>query len=485
MRTALRVWAAPCARVVVPGAVLLLTASEAEASGFGTARFGGEHGHPTTDNPTALYYNPAGIAEDTPGFEKKFWRVKIFADANLALRWASWSHANNPDSDIPEPEGASGANTGEATLFNAVAAPAAAATMQIENFAFGIGFFVPLGGSSSWSKNPDFEGSSEFPGPVDGVQRWHTIDGTIRSLYFTVGAAYDILDRVSIGATLNIIRSEVFTVRAREVSGTNNIETEGRSLIDVGGWNASFGIGVIGEIAPEKVWVGFSYQAQPGMGQMDMEGTLTNKLTTGEPSTERVRLLQELPDIYRLGVRARPVKDVEIRVFGDMTNWSTFKNQCIVPETVVDPESGEEIANEQCDVEEDGSPTPGSLGPPIINIQRDWGPAFGLRAGGSYWVIPAVEVFVGAGYDSNAVPDRTLEPALTDFQKASVAGGARFQFGEIFGADVSYTHIFYVPRDTTGQSEFPDFENPTKSPDSGGRYTQTIGVINVNAMASF
>ena len=73
-------------------APLALTAS-AQASGFGTARFGGEHGHPTTDNPTAIYYNPAGLAEDTPGMEKKDWRLKFFVDGNLALRWAGWSHA--------------------------------------------------------------------------------------------------------------------------------------------------------------------------------------------------------------------------------------------------------------------------------------------------------------------------------------------------------------------------------------------------------
>ena len=38
-----------------------LLAAQADASGLSTARFGGVHGHPTTSNPTAIYYNPAGI----------------------------------------------------------------------------------------------------------------------------------------------------------------------------------------------------------------------------------------------------------------------------------------------------------------------------------------------------------------------------------------------------------------------------------------
>lgn len=471
-RSFLRTSSALRATLCGSAAVLALSfCREAHASGFATARFGGEHGHPTTDNPTALYYNPAGIAEDTPGTPKKFWHVKIFADANIAFRWASFSHAQS-DHDEPEPEGAKGANTGNADLFNVVTAPAAAATVQLENFAFGVGFFVPLGGASAWGKNDQFADNKSYAGPVDGVQRWHAIDGTIRSLYFTLGAAYDILDRVSLGASLNIIKSEVNTVRAREPSGTNSVDAEGRSLIDVSGWNAGLGVGVIGEVSPEKVWIGFSYQSQPGFGEMRLKGTLKNNYG-GSVTTDEVSLLQELPDVYRLGVRARPIPTVELRVFGDVTNWSVLRSQCVVPGDT-----------ETCDVNDDGSPIETSNNVPYLNLVRNWGPAFGIRAGGSYWVIPALELYLGAGYDGNAVPDSTLEPALTDFHKASLAGGLRLTVGP-FSGDLSYTHLFYVPRDTTGQSELSTYSPPSKSPDSGGRYTQTIGFINANVQLAF
>src|SRR5690606_41508603 len=55
-----------------------LWSSSAEASGFAAARFGGEHGHPTTDNATAIYYNPAGIALSKG--------THVFVDATMALR---------------------------------------------------------------------------------------------------------------------------------------------------------------------------------------------------------------------------------------------------------------------------------------------------------------------------------------------------------------------------------------------------------------
>lgn len=460
---------------------ILSIGSEAHAAGFATARFGGEHGHPTTDNPTAIYYNPAGIAEDSPDVKDKFWHVHIFADGNFALRFAGWSHEGSPQ-DQAEPAGASGANTGQADLFNFAAAPMAAATVQIENFGAGVGLFFPFGGASSWDKNEDFKDDPNFAGPYDGVQRWHAIDGIIRSMYISGAAAYDIMDRVSIGAVFNMVRSEVKTIRAREPSGTNSIDSEGRSEIDVSGWNAAFGVGITGEVAEDKVWIGFSYQSQPGLGDMVLEGTLKNNYS-GSKSEEPVKLIQQLPDIYRLGVRARPVKEVEVRFFGDMTNWSMLKSQCLIP-----------AAATECKVNADGSSNLDDPNPPLINIVRNWGPTFGIRGGGSYFMSDVVELFAGAGYDSNAVPDETLEPALTDFHKASIAGGLRFSAGETFGAALSYTHLFYVPRDVaacevgganTGCSQLPTLQSPSRTPDASGHYTQTVGVINANVQLNF
>jgi hypothetical protein len=143
----------------------LVVATNADAAGFATARFGAEHGHPTTENPTALYYNPAGLAEDTPGFSEKDWRVKIFVDGNVALRAASFTHAPS-EYDEADPEGAPGANAGTADLFNVITAPAAFASFQLGDFALGAGFFVPFGGQSSWSQNDTFANNKQFAGPV-------------------------------------------------------------------------------------------------------------------------------------------------------------------------------------------------------------------------------------------------------------------------------------------------------------------------------
>ena len=91
----------------------------ARASGFAAAEFGGEHGNVVTTNPTALYFNPAGIAlgEGT----------RLYVSGVLAYRRGSWLHTQAA-SEMPDPPGAEGADTGQARFSTLFGAPALAAT---------------------------------------------------------------------------------------------------------------------------------------------------------------------------------------------------------------------------------------------------------------------------------------------------------------------------------------------------------------------
>src|SRR5690606_31053033 len=276
-------------------------ASTAAASGFSTARFGGEHGHPTTDNPTALYFNPAGLVLGKGH--------RIYLDGALALRHATYERPraaiSNPGTGTPED--ALDANSGRAELdnWNLIPFGALVSDLGMENLGVGLGVYVPLGGSASWARNEAFEGArgETYPGAVDGVQRWFTIEGTIRSLYFTAAAAYRIPSiRLAIGAGLNVIQSQVHTVRARNTDGTDDLlagdfPKEGRSLLDVGSWGLGFSVGAIwGPV--ERFWVGASYQSQPGFGEIELQGKLKLQFPAADQTSQDVVLTQELPDIW-------------------------------------------------------------------------------------------------------------------------------------------------------------------------------------------
>lgn len=462
---------ATCAASIAAACVVTALVSaprDAAASGYGTARFGGEHGHPTTDNPTAIYFNPAGLADRDPDAEKKF-EFHLFVDNNLAFRSLNWRHGKSA-TDI-EPADAPGSNSGENGLFNVLASPMAGVNFKIDNFAVGAGVYFPFGGQASWDKDETWAGNAKYPGPVDGVQRWHTIDGTIRTMYISLGVAYDIASRVSIGASFNLARSEVNTIRARIADGTNDPAAEGRSLVDVSGWNGAFGVGILGEVVPRKLWLGASYQSEPGVaGDQVLEGTLTNYFNGPQPVVD-VKLFQEMPAVYRIGLRARPIEEMEFRFSGEVIGWNVFRRQCLANAT-----------DDACDANRDGSPKEGA---PVQNIARDWSTGLGIRVGASWFASKAVELFGGIGYDNNVVPDSTLEPALQDYHDISPGVGARFSAGDIFDIAISYTQFIYFGRDTTGKSSLPNLEPPSRTPDSGGEYSQVLGVVNTNVELSF
>lgn len=468
-------------------------AADAQASGLSTARFGGEHGHPTTDNATAVYYNPAAL-----GFSKG---THFFVDGSLALRWSSYTRpesalsATGPGGGTPED--AVSANSGRASLFNPIAAPMAAVSSDFGTkfMTAGAGFYVPFGGAAVWNQNPDYENSREYPGAKDGVQRWYTIDGSLRSMYFTGALAFNIEKiGLSLGLSGSAIRSNVDTIRARNTDGTDHVVDamgrlkEGRSLVNVKGWQGGFGVGV-GWRLRDLLWIGASYTSQPNVaGGMRLKGVLTNVLTTQDREDTDVILTQTLPEIIRLGVRVRPIKKLELRLFGDYTRWSVMDKQCVFPQGI-EGDPCDEFTNTDTALTDPanfgGEPDLDDGVSITQHLPRFWKDAGGVRVGASYWIIPQVEAYIGAGYDSSAVPAETIEPALMDANKVTASLGVRAQIIKNFALALTLTDIIYLPVDTDGSNVLNDFQAPTKQADANGVYKQNIGLLNVYVDVSF
>ncbi|HET6584507.1 MAG TPA: outer membrane protein transport protein [Nannocystaceae bacterium] len=469
--------------------VLALWPARAEASGIAAARFGGEHGHPTTDNPTALYYNPAGIALSKG--------THVFIDGTIALRFASYDRPATESSSPVTNDIAPGANDGKATLFNAIAAPFVGITSDFgTNFIYGgISVSVPFGGSAVWDKNKAYQGNAMFPGAADGQARWYSIDGSIRSLYVTGGLAFNIRKiGLSLGVTGSLIRSNVETIRARNADGSDDLVTvagdtttlkEGRSYINVAGLQGGFGIGAIYDVLKlGKYFIGLSYTSQPNVvGGMKLKGTLDNALSVAPPDQTPVELTQTLPDIVRIGFRARPTDKYELRVFADWTRWSVFKKQCVLDRRVEDRNC--DFANEGSALDDPES-YGGDADPSVVqHLPRFWKDAGGVRVGGSYWFVPEVEGYLGAGYDSSAVPVQTLDPALMDMHKMSISAGVRWQIVRQFALAFTATELIFFRTSTKGKSALNRFASPTKQPSGNGVYKQFFQLFNIYVDISF
>lgn len=448
----------------VLGAVLgvaIACPATARAAGFATARFGGEHGSVVTTNPTALYYDPAGI-----GFSEG---THVFVDGQLAIRNATWEHSLAPSDQTQDPNSSIG-NSGRAHLFNVFGAPALGATTKLGNLALGAGLFVPFGGRANWDTNDALAGS-KYPLAAAGVQRWHMIDGALTFIYGTVGAAYR-FGPLSIGVAGNLVLASAALEQAKNAGGSGEPDTvrEGRAKLDASGVTASFGAGAMVEAVPRRLWLAASYQSQPNMGPMALGGTLDITAPTGSTSA-KVNFNQALPDIVRLGARWRAEDWLELRLFGDYTRWSVNKTQCVA------------LQGYPCAVYPDGSDASG--GGVLANYRRNWNDTFGIRAGVSVWVRPEVEVFTGTGFETGATPDATLEPGLADADNVEFAGGARVLVAGWIYVAASYTQLLFLNRDNTGQSTLADAQVPTQQQDGGGYYTQWVGFFDLNLEKSW
>lgn len=475
---------------LVGAALAALTAGEVRASGLGVARFGGEHGHPTTDNPTAIYYNPAGIALK-PG-------TRIFFDATLALRWASYQRPEGAISSMDgTPEGARDANIGTARLFNTIAGPFAGVSSDFGTkfFSAGLSLSFPFGGQSRWKLNEKYAGDQTYPGAVDGVQRWYTIDGKLRSMYLTAAFAFNI-PRIglSIGVSGSAIRSEIDTIRARNPDSTDDLVStldgslkEGRSWVRASGWQGAFGIGVIWNWR-SKLWIGASYSSQPNVvGGMTLRGTLNNAFNNNAPEAPlAIEVTQTLPDTVRLGFRFRPIPRLELRIFGDYSRWSVFDKQCILDASKAGRRCDFPGADRAFDDPESfGGPAGEATEGVVQHLPRMWKDAGGVRLGASYWVIEPLELYAGVGFDSNAVPLQTLDAALMDAHKISASIGARWQIVKNFALALTFTDIAFLKADSRGKSLLHKFQSPTRQPSAEGVYKQNLFVTNLYFDVSF
>jgi long-chain fatty acid transport protein len=437
-------------------------ATPSRAAGFASARFGGEHGNVTETNPTALYFNPGAIGHGRG--------LQLYLDGTLALRRLTWTHPAGSN-DVPDPEGAAGANTGTARLTNVFGAPMFGATLRLGDFALGAAAYVPFGGRAHWSRNEDFEGAAEYPLATAGVQRWHSIEGALTYVYGTFGAAYR-LGKLSLGASVNLVHSSVVSTKAKNPTGDGDPDTghEGRVTLDVDGFVGSFGVGALFEAIEQRLWIGASYQAQPGVGPMRLTGTLTVDYD-GSSAPFPVTFDQALPDIVRLGARYRAKPTLELRLFGDLTRWSVMKTQCVA------------IEGYACKVDTTGADAGG--GGVLLNLRRKWRDTVGIRAGISHWLQPTLELFAGAGFETGAAPDATLDPELADSHSVSGALGGRLELPKRWFIGLSYTHLQFLNRDNTGQSELTRAVLPTRRADGGGEYAQWIAIVNANVGKQF
>jgi len=455
------------AAISVSGSAAFAVPSSASAGGFIVARFGGEDGHAASDSVTSLYYNPAGIAFGDG--------TRIYAEGTFAYRVVDYDRdagaIDNVGTGTPEGDGVD-ANSGPAHLGNLLASPFIGVTSDLgrDDMAIGLGFYAPFGGQAAWDQDEAFRDNEEFPGALEGPARWATIEGAQRNLYVTLGGAWASPGKkVGVGVGVNVVISEISLVRARNATGTDDLVTpggqitEGRSLLEVSDLTLGLGLGASWR-PDDKLMVGASYQIKPGFGEMSLDGELTNRFGSSPETTIDVQLRQRLPDVLRVGLTYAATPKVHVRFAADWQRWSSFDNQCLLDTTA-------EV--QACIFNPDGTlDTDGGGGGVVVNLDRNWKDTFGVAAGVMADVNEKIRAGGSLSFDSNAVPDETMDPSLFDMNKVIAQGTAGFAINDKVGLQGTLGHVVYFSRTTAPRDVDP--APPSQNPDMAGDYSQRV-----------
>lgn len=463
-------------------AAVLLGTGSAQASGYLSARFGGDHGTAANPSPFAVYYNPAALGGLTG--------TQVTLDGTLVVRTASYERPASALSPLvastKDDPNYRNANTGTAKLTNVLGLPFVGfgSDLGMKNLRVGAALFVPFGGQAEWARNSAWSGRTDLPGAVDGPQRWVNISGQILAVYGSLAAAYRFEDaHLSVGVSLSGIFHKITTVRARNFDGTDDVKTpsgalkEGRALIEAHGFNMALGLGLYWEPTPE-VKVGLSYQSQPGFGTTRMKGTLEQQFGTSSAIAERtdIEFLQAYPDIFRLAGSFRVDKQWELRFGTEFVRWSVLKGQCVI-------NASKSNGSAACDLDDKYNAS--SSSPVVQNVVRNWKDSVNFAAGVGYFPTDTLELFFGETVSTSPVPKETIDVATIDSTRIYTSVGTRVQVSKSFFVAGSYTNLYFVPVDTEGKSQHFTFGSTSKSPSSDGVYKSMVHLFNVNLTVGF
>lgn len=239
----------------------------------------------TADNPSAVYYNPAGITQ---------------LDGQ---HWSLGAYLVTPGIDFTAPDGRT-ASPDSGVQF--VPQAYYVYSPQKSKWSMGFGVYAPFGLGADWGKNTPFTTEAE--------------EATLVYMSFNPVIAYQVNECLSIGAGLAIDYSDVDFRQATIPGGFGQFRYEGDDV------SLGFTLGLLYQ--PNDQWsFGINYRSE---NRMDYEGTSTVDIPQVAPGQALVvspavslptNAALEYPQYIDVGVSYRPNEDWNFEFNLDWTDW--------------------------------------------------------------------------------------------------------------------------------------------------------------------
>lgn len=361
----------------------------------------------TADDPSAIFYNPAGIANQGE-------TLTVLAGTTL-INFTN-EFTGDPNSEVTAGVEAE-YNRHTFNVPNIYVVKRLGST----NLTLGVGVFAAFGLRTDWA--------DPFPG------RYISKDADLKTTSVNPVVAYKISDALQIGGGLEYRRARVilnansmslnpFTGRIVDIANTRLVSDYGSSI----GWNA----GVLFKPSP-MFRIGASYRAAM---DIDLDGDAeVSQIFTGNPQLDAIIGAQLPPDqpintkfpfpsIASVGLAVSPNENWDVEVDVIRTGWSAFDALSVNFET-----------------------TPARS---FVRTQ-DWEDSNSYRLGINHNATENFDVRAGFVYDENPQPIQSVSPLLPDSDRLGASIGAGWHAGP-FLVDGSLLVLHFKDRDTRGQN---------------------------------
>ena len=403
-------------RILVVAALTLAFAAAAFPSGFQIFEQGAKAVAmsgafaATADDPSAIYYNVAGIAQ--------LRRPEVLF-GGTAITFTN-QFTGDPNDLL------TAGTTGYYRRHTFVPPNAYAIVPIGSNLTFGVGVMTPFGLRTNWA-NP-------------WVGRFVASDSNVKALDVEPAVAWKTSDgRLALGFGADYRRSHIVLQRNNPFPGSGVDPFTGR-IIDVANvwlnsnWSSAWGwnVGVLWKPS-DMLRVGASYRSAmtinyTGEAQFTQISTgnaqLDALVKAGLPPNQPISTSIPFPATAYLGIGTGAIKNWDVEFDITNTNWSRFKTL--------------NVAFSQT---------------PAINLNRpeNWKNANSYRLGANHPVTSHWDVRFGLGFDKNPQPTAAVSPLLPDADRKFATFGVGYHPGP-WVIDWAVMMLHFDTRNTFGQS---------------------------------
>jgi long-chain fatty acid transport protein len=403
-------------RPVLLGIAVLVSASISFASGFSIFEQGakatgmGGAFAATADDPSAIFYNVAGIA---------YQRQLSVMTGGTSITFDN-QFTGGTNSDYP------GGGVKEFYRGHIFVVPNLYAVVPIgQNLTFGLGTFGAYGLRTDWAN----------PGTYSG--RFISQDANIKTISVQPSLAWKTSNDVfAIGVGAEYRRSHIslernlslpinpFTLRITDIA-------HARLNSD---WNNAWGYDVGLMFRPNKTWsLGLNYRSDM---DIDYKGTakfhqistgippLDAAIKAGLPPDQDISTTVSFPATISLGIATTMCPTWRVEFDAVRATWSNFKS---------------------LDIDFKNASTPD------LHIDENWRDTWSWRIGANHPVTDRWDVRLGAVYDENPQPLSGVGPLLPDADRVGPSFGLGYH-GSHFSVDATELFLVFMKRDTAGKN---------------------------------